>query len=444
MPTPTERRRTRVKLSVSKLRGDAESATAPEFPLLIVAPAAGAAAAVVGWLLVAGLVMTAWFTAMAIPLGQALTVAGQLWLAGLGAGAVIQDVPITLTPLGLSAVLVLLAKTMVGLALRSTPAAELAGWGAAKALALAAAAYGVVSVVVAVTSGAAGRVVMALLGGLIIGGLGAAWALAPRLRTTAALPTWLAGVPRAIGAGFATMIAVAAATLLIGLLLGSERVGMIEDAIAPDPVGAALLVIVQLLFLPNLLAWTASWVLGAGVSIGVGSHVSPLLTSVGLLPAIPVLGAVPEPGGGSAWAYAWLASGVVAGAVAGLVASTRPGYGGTLVRAVARGAGSGLGAAVLLVLLAALSRGDLGTGRLVGLGPLMLNLIWLAPLPMVFGGAVTAAIHWLVKGKDRPMPPRPTGPDDTTRLLAGLDDEATDAFERETIPLASGRGSQPG
>ena len=97
----------------------------------------------------------------------------------------------------------------------------------------------------------------------------------------------------------AVWTAVAAGVLMIGLILGGERVSQLETAVAPDGVGTALLVVAQLLFLPNLLAWSASWVLGAGFSVGVGSFVSPLLTLVGLLPAVPVFGAVPQPGGGS-------------------------------------------------------------------------------------------------------------------------------------------------
>ena len=48
---------------------------------------AGLAAVALGWLLTTGLVMVAWFTAMAMPLPRVLGFAAQLWLAGHGAGA---------------------------------------------------------------------------------------------------------------------------------------------------------------------------------------------------------------------------------------------------------------------------------------------------------------------------------------------------------------------
>ena len=42
---------------------------------------------------------------------------------------------------------------------------------------------------------------------------------------------------------------------------------------------------------------------------------------------------------------------------------------------------------LLVIALGALSRGDLGAERLIGMGPVLLNLLWLAPLPMLVGGA---------------------------------------------------------
>ena len=436
MPTPAERRRSRVRLTVAEVQRSPESAPLLELPLLASGLAAGAVAALAGWLLVTGVVLVGWFTAMALPLPRALGFASQLWLAGHGAGAVIDEVQITLIPLGLTALFVLSARAVVALALRAVRSVDLDGFGAVKAVGLAAAGYAVVGAVVALTAGAGPRAGWAILGGLVVGGLGAVWALAGRLRVLLPMPAWLAGVPRAVAAGLAAMAAVSAGVLLIGLILGSQRVGMIEDSLTPDAVGAWLLVIVQLLFLPNLLAWTASWVLGAGVSVGVGSFVSPMLTTVGLLPAIPALGAVPGPGGGSVWSYAWLASGVIVGAVAGWASVARPPVGGTLLRALSRGAGAGLATAATIVLIAALSRGDLGNGRLVGLGPILLNLIWLAPLPIIVGGTLSALVHWFARGRHLPPVARPVTPDDTTQLI----DDVTANPEPETVVLGRHNG----
>lgn len=299
MPTRSERRRSRVRLTVAEVTAEREAAAAaPEFPLLPVALIGGAASALAGWLLVSGLVMIGWFTAMAMPVPTALGFAGQVWLAGHGAGAMIGNLLVTLTPLGLSALFVVVVRAVTGLGLRATSADNLDGRGALRAWGLAATGYALVVVVVALASGAGSRVGSAALGGLLIGGLGAGWALAGRLRTLTTVPAAVRGIGRAVLAGLATMAAIAAVVLVIGLVRGSERISVIEASLAPDAVGSWLLVGLQLLYLPNLLAWATSWALGAGISVGLGSLVSPMLTTAGLLPAIPVFGAVPDAGPG--------------------------------------------------------------------------------------------------------------------------------------------------
>ncbi|MFT3969389.1 MAG: DUF6350 family protein [Micropruina sp.] len=423
MPTRSERRRSRVRLTVAEVTAEREAAAAaPEFPLLPVALIGGAASALAGWLLVSGLVMIGWFTAMAMPVPTALGFAGQLWLAGHGVGATIGDLLVTLTPLGLSALLVVVARVVTGLGLRATSADNLDGRGALRAWGLAATGYTLVVVVVALASGAAPRAGSAVLGGLLVGGLGAGWALAGRLRALTAAPVVVRGIGRAVLAGLATMVAIAAIVLVIGLVRGSERISVIEASLAPDAVGSWLLVALQLLYLPNLLAWAASWVLGAGISVGLGSLVSPMLTTAGLLPAIPVFGAVPEPGSGGPWSYTWLLSGLLVGAVAGWVAArTAPGAHRSLTVWLARGAASGLAVALVVILLGVLSRGDLGIERLIGMGPMLLNLVWLAPLPMLVGGALAALVHWFARGRLVPA--------------SGPDEDVTEPIEAVTEPL---------
>lgn len=429
MPTRSERRRSRVRLTVAELSAGGQATAAPEFPLLPVALATGAASALAGWLLVSGLVMVGWFTAMAMPVPTALGFAGQMWLAGHGVGAAIGGLLVTLTPLGLSALFVLLARTVIGLGLRATPRENLDGRGALKAWGLATAGYAVVAVAVALACGAGPRAGQALLGGAVVGGLAAGWSLAGRLRALIAVPTALRGIGRATLAGLAMMTAIAAVVLLVGLLLGSQRISVIEDALAPDAVGSWLLVVLQLLYLPNLLAWTASWALGAGISVGVGSLVSPMLTTAGMLPAIPAFGAVPEAGSGGPWSYAWLASGVLVGVAAGWVAAAKaPGTGRTLTVWLARGAGAGLAVALLVIALGALSRGDLGAERLIGMGPVLLNLVWLAPLPMVVGGALSALVHWFARG--RKLPPSDPAEASTEPL-----DLPTEPLDIDTVVL---------
>lgn len=399
MPNPFQRRRPRVRLTVSEVNAPERSVPTPELPLVPMALAGGALSVLVGVLLVTGLVMAGWFTAMAMPLSTALAFAGQLWLSAHGLGAVVGGVSVTLIPLGLTAVLLLVVRMVAHLVFRATASEELDGSGSWRAWGLFTVGYALATALIAIVSGSAPQAGWALIGGAVVSALGCGWALFGRLRGQFRLPAALDGLGKAVLAGVGTMTVVAAAVLLIGLLLGAERVSLIEQSLAPDAVGAWLLVALQLLYLPNLLAWTASWTLGAGISVGTGSFVSPILTTAGVLPAIPALGAVPPAGAGGPWSYAWLASGVVVGAVAGWAASALRRYRGGLPLWLARGAGAGLGTAAVVVGLGLLSRGDLGVDRLVGLGPIPASLALLAPAPMLLGGVLAAAVHWLLRGR---------------------------------------------
>lgn len=57
--------------------------------------------------------------------------------------------------------------------------------------------------------------------------------------------------------------------------------------------GSVILTAAQLMFMPNFVLWVASWFIGTGFAIGTGSLVSPLGTDLGLVPALPILGALP-------------------------------------------------------------------------------------------------------------------------------------------------------
>jgi hypothetical protein len=142
------------------------------------------------------------------------------------------------------------------------------------------------------------------------------------------------------------------------------------ESLHTEFVGGIALTAAQLAFVPNLVIWAASWFVGPGFAIGAGSHVSPLGTALGPVPAIPVLGAVPS--GDLAFGYLGLLVPIVAGFLAG--AAVRP----ALVRQlhdrrwpwlVGTAVLGGLFGGLLLGLLAAASAGSAGPGRFADVGP---------------------------------------------------------------------------
>ncbi|MFT4219946.1 MAG: DUF6350 family protein [Microbacterium sp.] len=153
-----------------------------------------------------------------------------------------------------------------------------------------------------------------------------------------------------------------------------------------DVVGATVVTLGQLMYLPTLVVWGMSWIAGPGFALGTGTAVSPAGTQLGVVPGIPILGAVPE--SVSSWLLLVLVLPVGVGALAGWVVRSRlvagsagaEPVGPRVVLAVAVSALAGAGAA----LLAAVASGSLGPGRLASVGP--------APGPLAFAVGVEVMV----------------------------------------------------
>ena len=114
--------------------------------------------------------------------------------------------------------------------------------------------------------------------------------------------------------------------LVTGLVLQLDTVTALHAALDPGIAGGIALLLAQLAVVPNALAWAASYALGSGFVVGAGSVVAPAGTQLGMLPGLPLLGALPAAGPGDPALLWWLASGVLAGSVAaGIVVRSRPG-----------------------------------------------------------------------------------------------------------------------
>jgi hypothetical protein len=101
----------------------------------------------------------------------------------------------------------------------------------------------------------------------------------------------------ALRAGAASVAAViAVSSLLVAVLLAVNYAAVISlyEGLHSGVVGGIAVTVGQLAFLPNLVLFAASWLVGPGFAIGAGSSVSPLATQLGPLPAVPFLGALPS------------------------------------------------------------------------------------------------------------------------------------------------------
>ncbi|MGV8969568.1 MAG: DUF6350 family protein [Microbacteriaceae bacterium] len=169
----------------------------------------------------------------------------------------------------------------------------------------------------------------------------------------------------------ASIISVAALVLAVMFALNFSRVVSLYEGLHTEVLGGITLTIAQIAVLPNLVIWTASWLVGPGFSIGAGSTVSPLATQLGPIPALPVFGALPI--GEFAFGFVALAVPIIAGF---LVAATLNDWfvkelpGEVSAREIV-GAGGGIGlvSGAVLAILAAASSGAAGPGRLSEVGP---------------------------------------------------------------------------
>jgi hypothetical protein len=171
------------------------------------------------------------------------------------------------------------------------------------------------------------------------------------------------------GSAAAAIVTLVASVVLAVVIVGSyAQIITLYENLHSGALGGVALTVGELMFLPNLVIWTMSWLVGPGFAIGVGSGVSPLGTTLGPIPSIPVLGALPH--GDFAFAFVGLVVPILAGFFAGVLFRGSPGQDPIRGRWMfATALGIGLVGGVLLGVLAWASSGAIGPGRLQVAGP---------------------------------------------------------------------------
>ncbi|MFB4266536.1 DUF6350 family protein [Nonomuraea sp. GTA35] len=173
-----------------------------------------------------------------------------------------------------------------------------------------------------------------------------------------------------VGTAVATALLLVAGfvLVLIAFVLNFDQVEELSGVLSPGFVGGVLLALLQLLYLLNAVIWAFSYIAGPGFAVGAGTLVAPTGVQLGTVPSLPLLGALPESGPVPAWMMAVVAVPFAAGAVAGVMVariSPSPSYEAAPLWGFLTGVTTGLVAGVL----AALSGGPIGGGRLAAVGP---------------------------------------------------------------------------
>lgn len=360
---------------------------------------AAAWTAAIGLVPLIAVAVAGWFAADSGTFGDAIRVGGLAWLMGNGSGLELRAASITLLPLGAVAVngwLLHRAGRWVGSHVAAGAWSEVA----AGVLGLSAGYVGLAAVASIATSSSAahanpGRTLgITFLLAVTLGGLGAVRA-AGRLRGLAArLPEEFRAAATGGAAGLLALVGGSAALLTASLVGHFSTAVTLAEEMHAGLVGGAITTLISLALVPNAVFFAGAFLSGPGFAIGTGTVVAPGKVSTGALPGFPLLAAVPRTPGST-----WLEVGLLllpaaAGAVAGLLAVRRFPV-ATLRAAMLRGGLAGLSAGAAFGLLALLSGGAAGPGRMQAVGPgaLVLLAVTLTCLPS--GAVAGAATRWV-------------------------------------------------
>ena len=286
--------------------------------------------------------------------------ASDLWGASLGARVVSGDVSYRAVPLLFVLLLIALTKLLLLQGRRFSPASQ---WMAIPG-------FAVTALLLAGGIGTNVSVWGALPLAIMIPLIAAAWevARAPKnLELRFELPSWVSvGVHTGWRASWALAVYGGLFLLLSVTQSWSQIRGIDQLLLSTSAVDSIMIVIAQLLFIPNAIVWVLSWLSGPGFYLGSDALHSPASAPVGPIPAIPLFGATPASAPGN-WVVLTL---IVFGVALGVYLRLRKGSESLLDDLYQGGIAAVVVAAVYLVTSLA-SALVLGNGRLAFLGPRM-------------------------------------------------------------------------
>jgi hypothetical protein len=189
--------------------------------------------------------------------------------------------------------------------------------------------------------------------------------------------------------------------------LHAHRVVDISRQVGGGLSGLPILVI-DLLCAPNAAVAGSAYLAGPGFAVGQGTTVNAFSASHGVLPALPILGAVPDGHGANPLVLALMSLVPLLAAVGVARAVRRAGVAGWL-RQLGFAALSGAFAGVLMAIAAWLGGGSAGAGRLrvVGASPWKVGFAIAIVVAVLSVLAVAVLAAW-----DRLVPPRTETDDD--------------------------------
>lgn len=400
-----------------------ESGAARRRPVLLLALLAGVVAAGSTLLVCSAVGMAGWFLSDAGAHGaprDGMRTGAVAWLMAHGSGLTVDGTPVTVVPLGLTA---MAAWTVWRVAHRLGEAL----WGHGPDVHRLGDGERDWTVPVGVTGFGVGYAGVALLTvHLVTAGqvkpdtssvlawcLGLTLALAgPGIAAgSGRAAIWAARLPVVVRHGAATARSILRWYLGLSALVvaGSFLLNLGEAANMVEQLGTtggetAIFALVNLAFFPNAVLFGASFLAGPGFAVGGATLVSPSAVVLGPLPVFPLLAALPDTGTPPAWLGAVIGiPALLAALVTIRVQRRRP----TLrwEEGALRGCGGGIVAGVGLAVLAALAGGAAGPGRMRYVGVFTFDLLVHAVTAFGLGGLVGGLlITWWQRRTSEPAP----------------------------------------
>lgn len=203
------------------------------------------------------------------------------------------------------------------------------------------------------------------------------------------LPAWVVHGVRTAVATFMVATVFTVALFVWWVAAGHVRISQIVISLAVGWFSMLMLLFTQWALLPNFLVWMLSFMAGSGFSVGVGTSFSPSSVTAGPLPALPLLGALPQPSNvGGLWRFLPLAL-VLAGIVGGWIGARKARSQHWWEPFAAAGIAIGVIVAVAAA-VAGLASGSAGTIRMADLG---VEAVVFAPrLGLLCGGGLLVAL----------------------------------------------------
>ena len=382
-------------------------------PLVLIATLGGVMAALGPLVVLLAIGVVGWFATDAGVHGaprDGMRVGALAWLAGHGSGITVMGERVAIVPLGITAVAVW---SMWRLGHRVGDAVSGHGPDADRisdgerdltvptAVVLFLAGYAVVAVVVATLAAGttADPSLPRVLGWTV---LLTAFVAAPAIAIgSGRAAIWAAFLPASVRAGaavagavLARLLVVSALVLLVALALSFDDAATMTSRLHPSPSEAGLYALANTAFVPNAALFTGSWLLGPGFAVGGATLVSPGAVVLGPLPVVPLLAALPATGTPAAWVGGLMALPPLVAAWSAFRALR-----GRLLtwdRVLLAGCGGGLVAGFAFAVLASLSGGAAGPGRMRFVGPFTRDVLVHSVTACGIGallGASALAVH---------------------------------------------------